>query len=285
MLPGLIFKIKSFGISDNLLELIKNFLSKRIQRVVLNVQTSEWEKNYAGVTQGSILGPMFFLIYINDLTDGTSSIVKLFADDTSLFSVAQNKNNSASQLHNDLDKVDDWVYKWKISFNPDPSKQAQEVIFSRKCTIEDNSPIYFNDIPVIQTTVQKHIGMYLDEKLGYNTHNKEKRSKIYKGTALLLRNLSNKLPRQGLVTIYKAFIRPHLDYGDILYDKPNNETFINKIEKAQYDTVLEITGAIRWTPREKLNLALNISNLGDDLGNWLIFIKFSLQDYLSIYFN
>ena len=159
------------------------------------------------------------------------------------------------------------------------------MIFSRKCTIEDNSPIYFNDIPVTQTTVQKHIGMYLDEKLGYNTHNKEKRSKIYKGIALLLRNLSSKLPRQGLVTIYKAFIRPHLDYGDILYDKPNNETFINKIEKAQYDTVLEITGAIRWTPREKLNLALNISNLGDDLGNWLIFIKFSLQDYLSIYFN
>ena len=71
-------------------------------------------KNYAGVPQGSILGPMFFLIYINDLTDGTSSIVKLFADDTSLFSVAQNKNNSASQLDNDLDKVDDWAYKWKI---------------------------------------------------------------------------------------------------------------------------------------------------------------------------
>ena len=126
--------------------------------------------------------------------------------------------------------------------------------------------------------------MYLDEKLNYNTHIKEKLSKVYKGI-VLLRNLFNKLPRQALVTIYKAFIRPHLDYGDILYDKPNNETFINKIDKAQYDTVLEITGAIRWTPREKLNLALNISNLGDDLGNWLIFIKFSLQDYLSIYFN
>ena len=86
--------------------------------------------------QGSILGPMFFLVYINDLTHGTSSIVKLFADDTSLFSIVQNKNNSASQLDNDLDKVDDWAYTWKISFNPDSSKQAQEVIFSKKCTIE-----------------------------------------------------------------------------------------------------------------------------------------------------
>ena len=108
-LPGLIFKIKSFGISGDLLELIKNFLSNRFQRVVLNGQTSEWGKINAGVSQGSILGPLFFLIYINDLTDGTSSIAKLFVDDTSLFSVVQNKNDSASQLKNDLNKVSDWV--------------------------------------------------------------------------------------------------------------------------------------------------------------------------------
>ena len=67
----MIFKIKSFGISGDLLELIKNFLSNRFQRVVLNGQTSEWEKIDTGVPQGSIPGPLFFLIYINDLTDGT----------------------------------------------------------------------------------------------------------------------------------------------------------------------------------------------------------------------
>ena len=60
--------------------------------------------------QGSILGPLFFLIYINDLSDGISSIVKLFADDTSVFSVVQNNNSSESQLNNDLDKVSDWAY-------------------------------------------------------------------------------------------------------------------------------------------------------------------------------
>ena len=243
-LPGLIFKIKSFGISGDLLELIKNFLSNRFQRVVLNGQTSEWGKINAGVPQGSILGLLFFLIYINDLTNGTSSIAKLFADDTSLFSVVQNKNNSASQLNNDLNKVSDWAYTWKMSFNPDPSKQAQEVIFSRKYTKEDHPPIYFNDIPVTETTVQKYIGMCLDEKLSYNTHIKEKLSKVYKGIGLL-RNLPSKPPRQALVAIYKVFIRTHLDYGDIVYDKPNNETFINKIERARYDAALAITGAIR----------------------------------------
>ena len=282
----MIFKIKSFGISGDLLELIKNFLSNRFQRVVLNGQTSEWGKINAGVPQGSILGLLFFLIYINDLTDGTSSIVKRFADGTSLFSVVQNKNNSASQLNNDLNKVSDWAYTWKMSFNPDPSKQAQEVIFSRKCTKEDHPPIYFSDIAVTQTMVQKHIGMYLDEKLNYNTHIKEKLSKVYKGIGLL-RNLSNKRSRQALVTIYKVFIRPHLDYGDIVYDKPDNGKFINKIEKAQYDAALAITGTVRGTSRENsmLSLASNLLDLGDGSGNGLVFIKFSLQNYLSICFN
>ena len=120
--------------------------------------------------------------------------------------------------------------------------------------------MYFNDITVTQTTVQKHSGMYLDEKLSYNTHIKEKLSNIYKGIGLL-RNLSNKLPREGLVTIYKVFIRPHLDYGDIVYDKPDKETFINKIEKAQYDAALAITGAIRSTSQEKLYAELGIESL------------------------
>ena len=102
-------------------------------------------------------------------------------------------------------------------------------------------PIYFNNIPVTQTNVQKNIGLHLDEKLNYNTHVKEKLIKAYKGIGLL-RDLSNKLPRQAFVTIYKAFIRPHLDYGDILYDKPNNEAFINKIEEAEYDAALAIIG-------------------------------------------
>ena len=95
-LPGLIFKIKSFGISGDMLKLIKSFLSNRFHGVVLNGKTSEREKISAGVPQGSILGPLFFLIYINDLIDGIPSIVKFFADDLSLFSVIKNKNISAS---------------------------------------------------------------------------------------------------------------------------------------------------------------------------------------------
>ena len=83
------------------------------------------------------------------------------------------------------------------------------------------------------------------------SHKRETQQGFIKGIDLL-RNLSNKLPRQALVTIYKAFLRPRLDYGDIVYDKPDNETFIYKIEKAQSDAALAVTGAIRGTSWEKL---------------------------------
>ena len=112
---------------------------------------------------------------------------------------------------------------------------------------------------VTQTTFQKHIGLYLDEKFNYNTHIKEKPSKFYSGIGLL-RNLSNELPRQILVTIYKVFIISHLHYGDIVYNKPNNETFINKNEKAQYDSALAIAGAIRGRSWEKLYAQLSLQS-------------------------
>ena len=125
-------KLKQNGISGNLLNLLSNFLRNRKQRVVLNGKTSSWADVNAGVPQGSILGPLSFLIYINDLADGLLSNAKLFADDTSLFCVVHNANTTAKQLNNDLVKINRWAYQWKMSFNPDPSKQAQEVIFSRK---------------------------------------------------------------------------------------------------------------------------------------------------------
>ena len=85
----------------------------------------------AGVPQGSILGPLLFLTYLNDLSGDLSYKTKLFADDASLFNVAHGINTSANELNNDLKKVSNWVFQWKMSFNPDPSKQPQEVIFSR----------------------------------------------------------------------------------------------------------------------------------------------------------
>ena len=112
----MILKLNQYGILENLLRLIKCFLKNRKQRVVLNGQTSSWTNVLAGVPQGSILDPLFFLIYINDLSDDLSSNPKLFADDTSFFSVVPDKNISANELNNDLRKISNCVYQWKMSF-------------------------------------------------------------------------------------------------------------------------------------------------------------------------
>ena len=83
---GSIFKLKSYGVDGSLLKLMENYLTCRQQRVFLNSQTSSWKNILAGVPQGSLFGPLLFLIYINDLPNGIESICKIFADDTSLFS-------------------------------------------------------------------------------------------------------------------------------------------------------------------------------------------------------
>ena len=128
---GLIFKLKQNAISGNLLSTLTDFLKLRKQRVVLNGQLSSWSNIETGVPQGSALGPLLFLIYINNLLDGLTTNARLFADDVSLFSVADNINLSATNLNSDLGKINAWENQWKITFNPDPNKQAQEVMISQ----------------------------------------------------------------------------------------------------------------------------------------------------------
>ena len=104
---GILYKLKSDGIAGNLFKLIKSFLNNICQRVVLHGQYSVWKSFTAGVPQGSVLGPLFFLIYINYLPLGLTTNVKLFADETSLFSVVNNASVCTSRLNNDLVKIRD----------------------------------------------------------------------------------------------------------------------------------------------------------------------------------
>ena len=119
-------------ISGELYNLFENSLSGRLQRVVLNRQTSSWRPGWAGVPQRSILGPLLFLIYSKDLPTELKSNGKLFADNTSLFGIVKDKNKSANIINNYLLQISKRACHWKMLFNPDPNKRAQEVLFSRK---------------------------------------------------------------------------------------------------------------------------------------------------------
>ena len=257
---GLMYKLKRLGICGKYYGLIHSFLNDRHQRVVLNGQCSNWSKIKAGVPQGSILGSLLFLVYINDLPEGLTTNAKLFADDTSLFSVVHDSTLSSVSLNNDLIKISQWAYQWKMMFNPDVSKQAQEVVFSRKGITMNHATVYFNNDPVIRENFQKHLGLFLDSKLNFSGHINEKIKKATKGINVI-RKMNLSLPRSSLLTIYKSFVRPHLDYGDVIYDQPNNTSLSDKIESVQYNAVLAITGAIRGTSKEKLYQELGLESL------------------------
>ena len=138
-----------------------------------------------------------------------------------------------------------------MGFNPEPTKHAQEVIFSGKTQTEYHLPLTFYNNKVSETNSQKHSGAVLNNRLSFEDHLKMILNKVNKNIGLLCK-LQNILPRSALLTIYKFFIRPHLHYGDIIYGQSYSVSFHQKLEVIQYSARLAITGAFRGFSREKL---------------------------------
>ena len=212
---GLIFKLKQNGISGNFLNTVTHFLK---QRVVLKGQFSSGSNTGLGVPEGFIFGPLLFLIYINDLSEGLTANARLLAHDVSRFSVVDNINLSATNLNSNLRKINALTNQWKMTFNPDPNKQAQGVILFRKTKRTFHPLLNFYNNSVKQVEFQKHLGVYLNGKLNFCEHLQNTFKKVNKKIKFLCK-LQNNLPTAPLGTIYKSFIRPYLDYGDILCEK------------------------------------------------------------------
>ena len=275
--------MQSYGIGGSFLR-----LTARQQRIVLNGQTSSWLNVTGGVPQGSVLGPLLFLIYINDLPDEITSSYKIFADDTSLFSKIENKSYSNFQLNKDLQTISKWAFQWKMSFNPDPIKEAIEVCFSHKRDNVVYPPLNFNNNAVQSANSQKHLGVVLDSKLEFNEHVNNKINKCNKLIGIM-KKLSLTLSRNSSLTIYKTFVRPILDYTDIIFDKSLTEPFKDKLEMVQYNTALVITGAIKGASRDRIYRELGLESLLNGDGPVKFFshkiinglLPVDLQSYIS----
>ena len=152
-------------------------------------------------------------------------------------------------------RLNEWALQWKMSFNPDSTQQAQEIIFGRKTSHRNHPGLMLNKSIVNVTSIHKHLGMIFDSKLSFDEHLKSVLGKISK-TVGLLRKFRGILPRTSLITIYKSFARPHLDYGNRIYD----QIFI-RIESIQNNASIAITGAIRSTFFEKLYQELGLESL------------------------
>ena len=128
-----------------------------------------------------------------------------------LFSIVHDPNVSADDLNHDLNLISNWAYQWKMSFNPEPSKQAVEVLFSHKRTDINHPPIYFNNSVVSTKIAHKHLGLTLDSRLSFSDHINEKINLANKIIGVI-KYLSNHLPLKILDQMYKVFIHSHFNY-------------------------------------------------------------------------
>ena len=212
--------------------------------------------------------------------------MKLFADDSSLFARVTDVTDTHvsltlqirtchwryryarvtdvtdthEKLKEDIQKITEWAYQWEMVFNPDLTKQAVEVIFSVKTKIPVHPELSFNDIPVARKEFTNHVSFYLDERLSFAKHVRESIIKAKKGISVL-KFISNYLPRDILSMTYKLYIRPHLDYGDIINHNQRPNLMI-LLEQVQYRSALIVLRCWQGTSRDKLHDGLGWESLG-----------------------
>ena len=205
MHEGLLYKLECTGITGNLLPLIRDCLANRKQRVLLNGKSSEWATTSAGVPQGSVPGPLFFLVYINDLIDNVNCDIKLFADDTSVFSRVDDPVRSALKLNEYLDTVKLWAWQWKMHFNAD---KTEEVIFSCKRFKPNHPPLLLGNYQVAQKMEHKHLEVILDSKLDFQSRTGQAIVKAKRGIGMI-RYLSKYVSNKTFTLGNNCFKRYH----------------------------------------------------------------------------
>ena len=228
----------------------------------MNGKSSNWNIISAGVPQRSVLGPLLFLIYINDIVHNVECDIKLFADYTSSFMTVRVVNKAALDLSRDLTKINVWAWQWKMKFN---SNKTEEVVFS--CEREKSiHPILKLWDEIISTKWEhKHLRLILDSKLKIRSHIRAAILKAQRGIGLL-KYLSTCVSREVVDQIYKLYVSPHLDYGDILYHKydPDKQlNFTEQLEQTQYKAALAVFGAWKGTNRLRLLEELGWKKLYD----------------------
>ena len=237
---GLLYKIEKLGITGEFLHWIKSYLSERKQKVIINGKESTVIEINAGVPQGSILGPLFFLIFINDIVTDIGCNIKLFADDTSIYIIIDDPNVAAENLNNDLDRVHVWSKNWLVNFNP---QKTETLLISRKQHNIIHPTLYFNNTPIKEVSSHKHLGLVFNKACHWDEHIDLITSKATRNLNIL-RNLKFDLDRKTLQTMYFSFIRPTLEYGDIIFD--NCPLYSSeKLEKINTEAARIVTGATK----------------------------------------
>lgn len=222
----LCLKLHHYGVRGKTLEWITNYLSDRTQTVVVNGKSSEKANVISGVPQGTVLGPLLFLVYINDLPELVKCKIRLFADDALIYRVIDSINDAIS-LQEDLNQLMNWEHEWSMEFNPDKCKVLR--ITNKRNTIIQPYSMHNQVLEVVDSA--KYLGVYIHKKLSWNVHNDYTVKKANQTRCFIQRNLRSCHPNTKL-QCYKTYVRPILEYGSVVWD-PHSASNIYKLEMVQ----------------------------------------------------
>ena len=207
--------------------------------------------------QGSILGPLLFLIYINDIVNELQASVRLFADDTSYYIIVENPNTAATILNHDLNRIDTWAAQWLVDFN---AAKTISQILSLKRNPPLHPPLYMNGIPITDASSHKHLGLTFTNNCNWAEHINNITAAAW--TRLnLLRSLKFKINRHALEKIYISFIRPLLEYSDAVWDNASVERK-KQLEAVHNEAARIITSGTKLCSTSLMTSAGNLYKLG-----------------------
>ena len=209
----LLYKLERYGIQGNIVGWIKDFLIGRKQRVGVKGCYSEWTQVLSGIPQGSVLGPLLFVIYINDLSENISSELFMFADDTKVFR-KMGTDEDHSKLQKDITTLEKWSKLWLLKFHPDKCKvmnvTRNKDTTNRKYTMSDNTSE--EKITLSHTILEKDLGLNIDPHLKFEKHLNEKVNKANKIMGLIRRSFTH-LNIKTFCQLYKTIVRNPLEYA------------------------------------------------------------------------
>ena len=255
---GLLYKLRRAGITGSLLAWFSDYLQDRKQRVVLPGASSNWSTVKAGVPQGSILGPLLFLLYINDIVEDVQSSIRLFADDTSLYIIVEDPLDAAVTLNIDLSRIHRWATQWLVTFNP---SKSESILFSRKVNTLYHPPLSMNYQQVTEVTNHKHLGIYLSSTCTWHEHIEYIKNKAWQ-RIYIMRRCKFLLDRKSIQTIYFSFIRPLLEYADVVWNNCAKYE-AEALDLIQNEAARIVTGATRLASIESLLTETGWETLSD----------------------
>jgi hypothetical protein len=223
----LITKLRMYNIHPETVQWVEDFLSDRQQRVCINGDQSDWSNVSSGIPQGSVLGPILFIIYINDLPKDLISKTNIFADDTKASSEVDETGNT--KLQTDIDTLQAWTDKWQLQFNVDKCSILHLGKNNPKHTYTMN--IEGHEEPLKATQSEKDLGITVDEKLGFKAHTQNVTKNANKVLGVINRNFKY-LPEKHYVGLYKTMVRSKLEYGNAVWS-PMFESEKDRLERVQ----------------------------------------------------